>query len=215
MSTTSTPAIAAAYRANRAANPRLSATYALHLARTGRSPSTPSLGHGDVVRWCDPLGRKRAAVIAIVPDDEPRLPWEEEDGHGPVTDWTTCEKRPGELVLAEDGHQFRYYDFAEAVKIALRDRWGHGADIPGETPGQKAARAARADFDRLRAYCDGGWSYVGVCLFELPRDGMERSPHRIADRAPFGILPHAAIWGVESDCEEHIGDLALELTADL
>ena len=56
-------------------------------------------------------------------------PWEECDGHGPVSDWTTRAKRPGELVLCSDGSHKRYYDFAEACRIARRDGWGY---MPGK-----------------------------------------------------------------------------------
>lgn len=59
------------------------------------------------------------------PDDCSGSPWDNEDGHGPVTDWTTRAKRPSERVLIGErrGHN-RYYDFAEACRIALRDGWG-------------------------------------------------------------------------------------------
>lgn len=51
-------------------------------------------------------------------------PWEEHDGHGPVSEWTTRDKKPGERVLATDGSHKRYYDLAEANRIAKRDCWG-------------------------------------------------------------------------------------------
>jgi hypothetical protein len=36
-------------------------------------------------------------VVAL--DDLNDPPWERADGHGPVSDWTRREKRPGERVL--------------------------------------------------------------------------------------------------------------------
>ena len=48
-------------------------------------------------------------------------PWGKHDGHGPVTEWTTRPKGPGERVLAEDRGSYRYYDYAEACRIAKRD----------------------------------------------------------------------------------------------
>lgn len=57
-------------------------------------------------------------------DDCMGAPWEEHDGHGIISDWTTRDKAPGELVLASDRGSNRYYDFAETVKIARRDGWG-------------------------------------------------------------------------------------------
>lgn len=57
-------------------------------------------------------------------DDCGEAPWERCEGHGPVTDWTTRDKRPGEMILNSDGRSRRFYDFAEAVRIARRDNWG-------------------------------------------------------------------------------------------
>ena len=67
-------------------------------------------------------GMQFSLVIAL--DDLNDPPWEQADGHGPVSDWTRREKRPGERVLHRDGTFRRYYDVAEAQRIALRDRWG-------------------------------------------------------------------------------------------
>ena len=35
-------------------------------------------------------------------------PWEEHDGHGPVSEWTRRAKRPGEIVLVKDGDAARF-----------------------------------------------------------------------------------------------------------
>ena len=174
------------------------------------------LGHGDVLRWRDANGERLTAVIAIVRDDCSDAPWEREDGHGEVTDWTSRAKAPGELVLNEDYGSYRYYDFTGACELALRDGWGSEPfDIPGETRKQRAARAARADYERLRRWCNDDWYYIGVCLFELPRDGVERDPEHIADAAPFGILKHAALWGIESDSPDYHETVARELMSEL
>lgn len=60
----------------------------------------------------------------IEPDDGMRAPWKEHDGHGPVSEWTTRDKTPGELVLCSDYGSKRYYDYATACHIARRDGWG-------------------------------------------------------------------------------------------
>jgi hypothetical protein len=57
-------------------------------------------------------------------DADMGAPWDECDGHGTVSEWTTRDKQPGELVLNEDRGSKRFYDFAEACKTALRDGWG-------------------------------------------------------------------------------------------
>lgn len=56
-------------------------------------------------------------------DDSNRKPWEECEGHGPVSEWTTRDKAPGELVLCEDRGYKRFYDYQAAVKLAKHDRW--------------------------------------------------------------------------------------------
>lgn len=68
-------------------------------------------------------------VATIHHDSYHGAPWDNEDGHGPVTDWETRDKAPGELILNEDGNSKRFYDFQEACRIALRDGWGF---LPGE-----------------------------------------------------------------------------------
>lgn len=63
-------------------------------------------------------------TATIEHDSDTGAPWLEHDGHGPVSDWTTRAKRPGELLLHSDGPHKRYYDFAQACRIARRDGWG-------------------------------------------------------------------------------------------
>jgi hypothetical protein len=111
-------------------------------------------------------------------------PWLDCDGHGPVSDWTTRDKRPGELVLSEAHGSRRYYDFSEACRIARRDQWGY--TLLQGTPRQRAAEAARRDFDYLRSWCNDGWRYVGVIVELLDDDGD-------------GTGIEESCWGVESD----------------
>lgn len=185
-------------------------------------------------------------------DDDTTPPWEREDGHGPVSDWTRRGKAPGELVLCDDNPtglrgntQRRFYDFAGTCKIALRDHWGvspyrldieHGSnglkqanaqwfqgrellsfrsdwcdDINAAiqqvyaahratmTPRAYAAAAARADYDRLRRWCDDQWQYVGVAVT------VEREDVQLT-----GPYDHA-LWGIESDAGDYLAEVACEL----
>lgn len=87
-------------------------------------------------------------LIARVENDaHHRAPWAEEDGHGPVSDWTSRAKAPGERVLNRDGTSYRYYDFAEAVAIAKRDGWGW---LPARL------RTEQDEAGLWRAWCEGG-----------------------------------------------------------
>lgn len=59
----------------------------------------------------------------IEADDDAQAPWNHEDGHGPVSDWTMRPMKSGEMILHQIGPTCRYYDYAEACKIAKRDGW--------------------------------------------------------------------------------------------
>lgn len=129
-------------------------------------------------------------------------PWTRSDGHGAVSDWERRSKRPGELVLVEDRGFKRFYEFQGACKIARREGWNtEPFDIEGETKGQRAARAARADYEYLRQWCNDVWSYVGVVVTLLDDDGNETDVD-------------ASLWGVETYKDYH-HQVALELANEL
>ena len=142
-------------------------------------------------------------IIATIHDDgDNTAPWKREDGHGPVSDWTSRGKAPGELVLNEDGRSKRFYDFAEAVKIAKRDGWNAKPLDDGLTGGAKAAKAARADYEHLRRWCKGEWCYIGVALQVWFED------IQLTDE--YG----AALWGIESDAGEYCTETANDLISE-
>lgn len=133
-------------------------------------------------------------------------PWKEHDGHGPVSEWTTRDKRPGERVLHEDRGSRRYYDFEEAVRIAKHDGWGLGDEALialtrrlGRRPTRKeiVAQTVENDFDRLRRWCNDDWSWIAICVTEV-ESGKQ-------------------VWlgGVESDDEAYRVMLAHELADEL
>lgn len=79
-------------------------------------------GYAGETITCEVDGFTATATLHF--DGDHGAPWEEECGHGPVSDWTRRDKLPGEFVLNEDRGSKRFYDFAGAVKIARRDGWG-------------------------------------------------------------------------------------------
>lgn len=87
-------------------------------------------------------------TATVVRDDDMGAPWENEDGHGPVSRWTSRPKRPGERVLNVDRGSYRYYDFAEAVKIAKRDGWGPGIPLRTTSPGPGMERGKAENLNR-------------------------------------------------------------------
>lgn len=115
---------------------------------------------GDIIE-CEVAGITYTARLEL--DVDHGAPWEEENGHGPVSEWTNRPKKPGERILNEDRGSYRYYDFTEAMEIAKRDGWD--AEPFGEgTPGQRAARAVEADFNALRAWCRDEWHYATIII---------------------------------------------------
>lgn len=145
-------------------------------------------------------------AVSVVRDMHSGAPWDEEDGHGPVTGWETRAKLPGEMVLCSDRHAKRFYDFAEACRIARRDGWDAEPYCTDgtETPRAKAAKAALADFNRLRRWCSEDWYYVGVIVSPLcsccgtPDEGRS-----------------ASLWGIESDCGDYLKEVARNLISEV
>ena len=132
----------------------------------------------------------------VEPDETMGAPWDEHCGHGPVSDWTTRE-----MVLHRDSWLVRYYDFAEACVIARREGWGSAGD-DGLKPRARSARAAMADYERLRQWCNDVWSWVGVVVTEVNAD----------DEA---IGETASLWGIESDAGDYLAEVARELAGEL
>ena len=130
-------------------------------------------------------------------DDDSDAPWDREDGHGPVSDWERRDKKPGEMILCEDRGSRRFYDFAEAVKIARRDGW-NTAPHEWPTSGARAHAAAMNNFEYLRRWCNDQWHYCGIVVTLLDVDG---EPDSI----------DASLWGIESECDDHHADVIKDL----
>lgn len=139
-------------------------------------------------------GKELTFSVKVEHDSDHGAPWDNEDGHGPVTDWTTRDKRPGELVLNSDRGSKRFYDFAEACRIARKEVWGDGPAVPEMTWRQVAANAARADYEHLRAWCNDEWRYVGIIVTLLDDEGNETE---VSD----------SLWGV---CDSDSGNVKSE-----
>lgn len=106
--------------------------------------------------------------VEIVDDCDMGAPWENCDGHGPVRKTTarhSCgysDKRPGERPLNRPGrneYQF-YYNWKEATRAATVDRW----DTAPYDAEKRVERAVNADFDYLRKWVNGEWSYQVVTV---------------------------------------------------
>lgn len=151
---------------------------------------------------CEVEGLTLTATVHADNDSSP--PWERDDGHGPVSDWTSRDKKPGELILNRDGNSFRYYDFAEACRIAQRDGWGvAGGRKEGESARAYASRAALADFEALKAWCNDDWQYVGVAV-TVSKAGVDLT----------GEYDHA-LWGIDANYPGSDNSYLREVANDL
>lgn len=184
--------------------------------------------------------KRKTFNVSIEIDDYSGAPWQEEDGHGPVTDWTRNAKRPGEVVIASDRGFHRYYDFQEACQIARRDGWGW---LPGKLivdryahSGSRKWRARVERYPDLVAY--GRDQNVTIAaLYAMHRATM--SPKAYAAEAArrdmarmrgwcdgtwcyVGVVvtredtgESESVWGIEYDAEDYLEEVARDLAEQL
>lgn len=148
-------------------------------------------------------------IVNIEQDEDSSAPWDKEDGHGPVGEWTSRDKKPGEWVLSGERGSKRFYDAAEAMRIAHKDGWGLAEKYISEltakhgrtpTKGEITAEAVRRDFEYLRGWCNDEWHYVGVCVRHATQDADARYSN--------------ALWGIESLSDEYISEVAHQLAGE-
>jgi hypothetical protein len=139
--------------------------------------------------------------LEVFHDAHAPAPWEMSDGHGPVRQIGPNDPmRPGERWLTDPHYgQGWVYDWEGAIKIALRDKWGHPqmTSPPNLSANQIAAAAVQADFEYLRAWLRDGWHYVGVCV-----------THEASGA-------HTSVWGIESKETAYHLIVASECAADI
>ena len=155
------------------------------------------------------LHEGREYVLRVYEDHDIEEPWNHDDGHGVVSEWTVREKRPGERVLNVDNVDKglkRYYDIEASTEIALKDNWGCSPEYMdslrrtrGREPTRReiAAKAVEQDFDRLRAWCNDDW--VWACI-------------EVAD-CETGVTAH--LGGLESDYPDYMRECAHDLAEDI
>lgn len=119
-----------------------------------------------------PKGNKFKVEYAY--DDTGEAPWQWDDRHGQVSDWTSRDKKPGEIILCVDHPLKRYYDMQGAIETAREEGWSCEGVLPTDTAGQKAVKAAQADYKYLKAWCADDWWYACLRVVLLDADGEER-----------------------------------------
>lgn len=149
----------------------------------------------------------RTFKVEIEADDHNDAPWENDCGTGYVTEWRRGrDKEPGERILCQDRGSYRFYDMERTMRKAKRDGWGlTDADKAklairlNHEPrkGEIIAEAVERDFNRLRAWCNDEWQYVGVIVTDEE-----------TGRA-------ASLWGIESDSDDYLAEVARELADEM
>jgi hypothetical protein len=102
------------------------------------------------------------------------------------------------MILAQNGSSKLFYDFQVAVKQARKEGWDTEPYGQG-TRGERAHRAAMADFKHLRGFCDGSWSYCGVEVTLIDEDDE-----------PIGTFEES-LWGIQDDDYKYIDEVVEEL----
>lgn len=145
-------------------------------------------------------------------DHDAGTPWEREDGHVQVSDWVRRDKRPSEVIINSDRGSYRFVCLREAHECARAQGWGLASDdmhalrdaLNREpTKREVIAHAVQLDIERMRAWCADKWCYVGVCVSLLGADGQ-----------PVSDKYSAACWGIESDCDDYIKEVARDLAGE-
>jgi hypothetical protein len=118
------------------------------------------------------------------------------------------------VLYSQERGYLLLYDYAATVKLARKDEWGPShakgcpyryvdgklrgckCDVRTLKPGERAARAARQDYERLRAWCRQDWGYIGVIVRDVKTG------------------EHASLWGIESD-GDYWREVAVELADEV
>ena len=155
-------------------------------------------------------------LVEWVYDHDAGPPWED-DGHGPVSEWTSQAKRPGEMILSTDRGARRYYDFQAAVVAARAEGW-NTPPYEFASPGERAHAAAMADYEYLRRWCDDQWHYCGIIVTLLDDNGhdsgISASLWQVEDEGYLSIGHHASIiQDLIGECEYQTSRLTFPVSA--
>jgi hypothetical protein len=146
----------------------------------------------------------RTFVMRIERDETMGEPWKVHDGHGVVTEWTETAPDEAARILVSDRYSHRFYDVTASLKRAQAERW----DAPPYGQGnshEQAARAVEADYQRMRAWCNDEWYWVGVVVhLQCPTCGSEHPGKQDSH------------WGIESDSDaDYFDTVARELAEEI
>jgi hypothetical protein len=140
-------------------------------------------------------------------DTDHEAPWDDGDGRGIVSDWTSRDKHPGEVTLFTDRHgSKRYFDWSGTIAKAKLEGWGLGDEKHaaleaklGQPPtrGQIIEASVRSEFDNFRKWLNDEWQYVGIVITHIPAgDDEESAPNDYTH----------AVWGFDDSDDSYLSD---------
>ncbi len=145
-------------------------------------------------------------------DEDTGAPWKQHEGYGVISEWTTRDKKPGEVIIATDRSSHRFYDVSATLKIAKRDGWGLSEDEIAKlaktlgrapTKGEITRKAVDMDAERMRGWCNDDWCWIGVVVTLLTVDGDALESRQ------------ESLWGIESDSSNYLREVAQELAEQI
>lgn len=132
------------------------------------------------------LGNGFTASVYV--DETADGPWDSECGHIDV-EYFDREIPRGYTTLNTYGRGYYAFNTRAAILKASREKWAR----------KSADRwaAIKADARRMAEYINGDWCYLGVSV----HNGEDDFSH--------------ALWGIESDCEDYVIEVAKELLSQI
>ena len=150
-------------------------------------------------------------IARVYPNHDHGNPWDEECGHiSPEHFDSRADVPSGWTVMSTHGRGYWAYNMSEALLKAAREKWGldpSSREYKGirvkdghkkPTRSQIRYAAVKADARRMAEYINGDWHYVGV---SVSREEEEENYEH-------------ALWGIESDFDDYLHEVAEELMCD-
>lgn len=144
--------------------------------------------------------------VELEADQGHPVPWEDGDGRGVVVDRRERERLIEDMdaprdrfrPMGDQGHDL-YFDWEATRAKAAEESWGVTPEkAAGLTQDQILDAAVEQEYEFLRGYCTGAWSYIGIVVSLQAFPDATRS-----------------VWGIESDDEALLIEVAQDLAEEL
>lgn len=178
---------------------------------SSREPWTDSDGHGPVSEWV--RRENKPGEWTLCEDHGMRRYYDSVEANAIARHdgWCLTDEHKTELLTRLCAPVRKAKTIAETVRNGIRHRvvteWETvQRRAPGVplTAGEIRAESVRRDYEFLRGWCNGDWHYCGVSVCALDDNGK-----------PINDEFAHAIWGIESNADEYIREVAADLAGEL